>query len=360
MSHMTAQANSRHGRGRRDAGAGRAAGVLLGIAALVGAGFAGWTLYRVAAAPAPQETPEPAGPGVASMETVEAVLATVKRLRDEGQPSAAESVLSAAVRQYPSDQDLRLAFVDLLMAGRRWSEAYDQSLAAIEIGQVPAPVEFAAGTLANMTDRPALAAAHYANAMRLDPSNPDYPVYLAAVQLKMNQTQDAKASLAIATRLAPDRAQVYGMLAQIALAENKLGIAGQQIERARALQPAEPAWVLLEARIRKREGETERALELLHTLPQQEMDAPATLALMAECYGFLGRPGDAASRYLDAAERDPANADLAFEAAQWLERTGDRAAALRWARRAEQLGHRQASGWIQGLPPVPDAEPERP
>jgi len=360
MSHMTGHGNTRGWNGRRAAGLGRAGGVVLGIAALVGAGFAGWTLYRVAQAPAPQEAPEPSGPGMATMETVEAVLATVKRLRDEGQPSAAESVLSGAVRQYPADQDLRLAFVDLLMAGRRWSDAYDQSLAAIEIGQVPAPVEFAAGTLASMTDRPALAAAHYANAMRLDPSNPDYPMYLAAVQLKLNQTQDAKASLAIATRLAPDRAQVFGMLAQIALSENKLGIAGQQIARARQLQPAEPTWVLLEARIRKREGDTERALDLLHALPQQEMDMPATLALMAECYGFLGRPGDAASRYLDAAERQPTNADLAFEAAQWLERTGERAEALRWARRAEELGHRQASGWIQGLAAVPDAGSDRP
>jgi lipopolysaccharide biosynthesis regulator YciM len=150
------------------------------------------------------------------------------------------------------------------------------------------------------------------------------------------------------------------MLAQIALSENKLGIAAQQIERARQLQPAEPAWVLMEARIRKREGDTERALELLHTLPQQEMDMPGTLSLMAECYGFLGRPGDAASRYLDAAERQPTNADLAFEAAQWLERTGERAEAVRWARRAEELGHRQASGWIQGLPPIQDEEPAQP
>ncbi len=359
MSHMTGHRCGR-GWGRRGAGLGRAGGVALGIAALIGAGFAGWTLYRVVQSPAPQKSAEPTGPGVASMETIEAVLATVKRLRDEGQPSAAESVLSGAVRQYPADQDLRLAFVDLLMVQRRWSDAYDQSLAAIQIGQVPAPVEFTAGTLANMTNRPALAAAHYANAMRLDPNNPDYPVYLASVQLKLNETQDAKASLAIAARLAPDRAQIYGMLAQIALSENKLGIAGQQIVKARQIQPAEPAWVLMEARIRKREGDTERALDLLHTLPRQELDMPGTLALLAECYGFLGRPGEAVSRYLDAAERQPTNPELAFEAAQWLERAGERAEAVRWARRAEELGHPRASGWLRGLATVPDQSADQP
>mgnify|MGYP001157853922 CR=1 FL=1 len=328
-------------------GLGRTGGILLGIAALAGTGFAGWTLYRVAAAPA--ETPEggPSGPGVAPVGTVEAVLATVKRLRDGGQPGAAEKVLSDAVRQFPADQDLRLAFADLLMTQRRWDEAYDQHLAAIEIGPVPAGVEFAAGTLANMTNRPALAAAHYANAMRLDPNAPDYPLYLASVQLKLNQTQDAKASLAIAGRLAPDRAQVWGMLAQIALSENKLGIAAQQVERARQLQPEQPAWVLMEARIRKREGDPARALDLLHTLPQQELDAPGTLALLAECYGMLGRPGDAASRYLDAAGRDPKDPDLAFEAALWLERTGEHAEAVRWATRAAELGHPRAPGWLR-------------
>lgn len=331
-------------------GIGRAAGIVLGVAALAGAGLAGWTLYRVVSAPAPEAPGEPTGPGVASVETVQAVLATVKRLRDEGQPSAAETVLSNAVRQFPMDQDLRLAFADLLMTQRRWGEAYDQHLAAIEIGPVPAPVEFAAGSLASMTERPALAAAHYSNAMRLDAGNADYPMYLASVQMKQNQLAEAKASLAIAARIAPDRAQVYGMLAQIALTENRLAIAGQQVERARQLQPAEPAWVLMEARIRKREGDTERALDLLHTLPQRELDRKDTLALLAECYGFLGRPGDAASRYLDAAERQPRNADLAFETAQWLERAGDREQAVRWARRAADLGHPRAAAWIDALP----------
>lgn len=358
MSGMTRGASSsvRMGRGGitrsrfARSGIGRAAGIVLGVAALAGAGLAGWTLYRVASAPAPETPVEPSGPGVASVETVEAVLATVKRLRDEGQPSGAETVLSNAVRQFPMDQDLRLAFADLLMTQRRWGEAYDQHLAAIEIGPVPAPVEFAAGTLASMTDRPALAAAHYTNAMRLDAGNADYPMYLAGVQMQQKQLSEAKASLAIAVRLAPDRAQAYGMLAQIALTENRLAMAGQHVERARRLQPAEPTWVLMEARIRKREGDTERALDLLHALPQKELDQPETLALLAECYGFLGRPGDAASRYLDAAERAPGNADLAFETAQWLERTGEREQAVRWARRAAELGHPRATAWIDALP----------
>lgn len=333
---------------------------MLGVLALGGAGFAAWTLYGVASGPGVPTAAEPAGPGIAKQETVEAVLATVKRLHDDGQRGAAETVLSDAVRQFPSDQDLRLAFADLLMTQQRWEGAYDQHLAAIEIGPVPAGVEFTAGTLAFKTERPELALAHYQNAMRLDAANADYPMYLASIQMKLKQTQQAKASLAIAGRLAPERAQVWGMLAQILLTENKLGLAAQQIERARGLQPAEPAWVLVEARIRKREGDTERALELLHTLPQRELDQPVVLALLAECYGFLGRPGDAASRYMDAAERSPENPELAFESAVWLERTGQRDQAVRWAGRAAELGHPRASDWIGGLATADENAPDQP
>lgn len=327
-------------------GLGRVGGIALGLAALVGAGFAGWTIYRVAATPAPATPQTPDGPGIANTQTVEAVLSTVQQLIKEGQPSAAETVLSKAVRQFPADQDLRLSYGDLLMTGQRWSEAYDQYVGAIEIGPVPAPVEFSAGTLASMTDRPTLAAAHFAAAMRLDPGEPNYPMYLASTQLKLNQTNEAKASLAIAARMAPDRVQIWGMLAQIALTENKLEIAAQHIEKARRIQPTAPAWTLMDARIRKRRGEPEDALALLHTLPQQEMDQPATMALLAECYGMLGRPAEAASRYVDAAERNPEDADLAFESALWLQRAGEGAEAVRWARRAAGLGHPRAEAWI--------------
>lgn len=335
---------------------GRAAGVVLSLAALAGAGLAGWTLYRVAVAPPATPPEQPEGPGIARVETVEAVLATVKQLIHDGQPGAAESVLSKAVRQFPADQDLRLAYADLLMTRERWSDAYDQFLGAMEIGQVPATVEFTAGTLASMTDRPETAAEHFARAMRLDANEANYPMYLASVQMKLNRLAEAKASLAIAARLAPDRAQVWGMLAEIGLRENKAPIALQHVAKARDLRPNEPAWIVTEARVRNRMGEPDRAVDLLHALPQEEMERLAVLRLLAESYGLMGRPGEAASRFLDAAERSPGDADLAFEAAQWLERAGDRAEALLWARRAEDLGHERSGGWARALEPAgPDS-----
>lgn len=322
-------------------------GVLLAVLALGGAGFAGWTLYRVSTQPSQVPVEPMIEDGLASMETVEAVLASVQQLVKDENFVGAERVMAEAVRRFPSDQDLRLSFGDYLMTRERWSEAYDQYAAAIDAGAVPARAYFAAGTLASMSQRPQRAAEHYEQAMRADPNTPEFPLYLASARMKLSQWSQAKAALALAGRLAPDRAEVWGMYSQIALNENNLGIAAQQAERARQLEPNEPAWVLMEAKVRKRAGDPERALDLLSAMPQQVLDEPETLKLLAECYGMLGRPGDAASRYIDAAEREPGDASIAFEAALWLQRTGEGKEAIVWAEKARILGHERAGAWIE-------------
>lgn len=331
-------------------GKGRAAGIGLGLLALAGAGFAGWTLYSVTRSPAPVATPDAPETGMADMSTIEAVLASVQELVKDENFAAAEKVLSESVRKFPTDQDLRLAFGDFLMGRQRWQEAYDQYGAAIQAGPVPARVQFAAGTLANMAQRPELAAEHYRKAMETDAGVVEYPMYLAAVQMKMNRLNEAKASLALAARIDESRADIWGMFAQVALNENKPVIAEQQIAKARALEPDEPAWVLMDARIRKRDARPQEALDLISALPQTVIDEPETLELLSECYGMLGRPAEAASRYMDASERNPRDAELAFQAALWLDRSGERGEAIDWAKRAAMLGSEAARTWLDANP----------
>lgn len=329
---------------------GRAAGIGLGLLALAGAGFAAWTLYSVTQTPPPAATPGTPETGMADLPTIEAVLASVQQFVKDENFAAAEKVLSESVRRFPEDQDLRLAFGDFLMGRQRWQDAYDQYGAAIQAGPVPARVQFAAGTLANMAQRPELAAEHYRKAMETDAGVVEYPMYLAAVQMKMNRLNEAKASLALAARIDESRADIWGMFAQVALNENKPVIAEQQIAKARALEPDEPAWVLMDARIRKRDGRPQEALDLISALSQTTIDAPETLELLSECYGMLGRPGEAASRYMDASERNPRNAELAFQAALWLERSGERGEAIGWAKRAAMLGSEPARKWLDANP----------
>lgn len=331
-------------------------GVLLGIAALLAAGVAGYAIWSltqtpasVAPAPDSEGNANPAT-GIAQTESIEEILGAVQVYVRNQQFAQALTVLEKSVAQYPSDQELRLSLGDLYMMRQRYNEAYDQYLAAIEIGPSTAKAEFTAGTLANMLDRPELAEAHYSAAMRLDPSNPDIPVYLAAIQMKTNHLDEAKVNLALAGKMAPDSARIYAMRSEIALRQNKPTIALEQIRKARGIEPRALGWVLQEARVLKRQGDAQGAVDLLTALPQEQLEDPETAYQLAECYGMLGKPDEAASRLIDVADKHPTDPKLVFEVALWLERAGKREQALDWAGRAKMLGNARAGDWIASLP----------
>lgn len=330
-------------------------GVMLGIGALLASGVAGYALWTLTQSPAkPGEVvqgdpDEPKSQGIAATESIEEILGAVQVYVRNEQYAQATTVLEHAAAQYQSDQEIQFALGDLYMLQNRHSDAYAQYVAGIHIGPSNAIAEFTAGTLANMLDKLELAEMHYFASMRMDQTNPDTPMYLAAVQMKMNQLVNAKINLAKAGKLSPDRARIYVMRSEIAMRENKVQIALEQIRKARAIEPRELAWLLQEARVLKRAGNPEEAINLLSSLAQDQLEIPESAYILAECYGMVGRPGDAASRLMDVAAKYPDDAKLAFEVALWLERTGDRPAAIEWATKSHGLGHAQAKGWVDSL-----------
>lgn len=340
-----------HGNNSVRLGSARVTGLVLGVLALLGLVAAAYAIYTLAQ-PAPEsEIDEPTTQeGMASTQTLEGLLASVQTLVRDEEYSQAKTVLAAAVVQYPEDLDLRVSYGDLLMMTEDYAGAYDQFVAAIEIGPATADMEFTAGTLASTLDQNEAAVSHYERAQRMNPQNPEYPMYLAAVQIQMNNLKDAKTNLALAAQLAPDRAEIWAMRADVAIRENKNPIALQMVERARDLQPRVVEWIVLECKIQKRYGNPERAINMLTGLPEEHLQDPDVLKLLAECFGMVGRPGDAASRYVDAARAQPEDAELAFQSALWLERAGEREDATRWGARARDLGHPTASDWLRSLP----------
>lgn len=330
-------------------------GVLLGIGALVAACVAGYAMWSLTQSPVGPASPdsigidEPEAMGIAQTESIEEILGAVQVYVQNKQYPQATTVLEHAAGQYPNDQEIQFALGDLYMLQNLHEQAYGQYVAGIEIGPSTAVAEFTAGTLANMLDQLELAEGHYNASMRLDPKNPDTPIFLAAIQIKMNQLVNAKINLALAGKMSPDRARIYVMRSEIAMRENNMVIALEQIRRAIDLEPTEVAWILQEARVLKRSGKPEQALNQLASLPQEYIDLPETALIMAECYGMLGRPGDAASRLMDVAQKHPSDSKLAFEVALWLERIGERADAIEWAKKAEGLGNERAAGWIESL-----------
>ena len=294
------------------------------------------------------------GAVVAPSETVEQVLESVQVYVSREEYAQARAILEGAVRRYPSDAVLRYALGDLLMRQRDFSGAYDQFVGAIEVDPEPdASSFFTAGTLASTNGQKELAEAHYAKAMELDPSNPEYPLYLSNVQLSIGKVDAARASVAIAAKLAPSRAEVWATWAKIALRENALEVALQQARKAKAIQPTVAAWSVLEATVLKRMGEPEQAVQILTALGDTELEDPEAARTLADCYGMLGDPENGAAAVLAAARAHDGDPRLAFEAAVWLERSGDREEALKWARRARDLGHDRAGSWIGSLAESP-------
>jgi len=334
----------------------RILGVLIGLVALLAAGVAGYAIWTMTAQPTvvsptnEDETDDPQFQGMAKTESIEEILGAVQVYVRNQQYGEATTVLEHAVAQYASDQELRFALGDLYMHQTEHEKAYDQYIAGIEIGPQNAIAEFTAGTIANMLGRVELSEMHYYSSMKLDPTNPDTPIFLAAIQLKLNQLDEAKKNLAIAGRLAPDRARIFAMRSEIAMRENKATIALEQIRRARDIEPRDLGWILQEARVLKRNHDPEGAITLLTALPEEDLLIADTALILAECYGMVGRPGDAASRLIDVAQLNPQDSQLAFQIAQWLERASERETAIEWASKADMLGHPQASDWIDSLP----------
>ena len=337
-------------------GAARAAGIVLGIAVLgaaVFAGYAVWSLLQSPAQPTQAESDDGfADPsqGMAETESIEEILGAVQVYVREENFEAAQRVLEGAVATYPSDQELRLALGDLYLLTQQVGAAYEQYLAGIEIGPETWAAHFTAGTIANTLGQPEIAEVHYHSAMRLDPANPETPLYLAAIQIKLNKLTDAKASLAMASKADPDSPRAYAMRADIAMKENKPTIALEQVRKARAIEPNALGLVLLEAKALNRMQEPQEAVDLLTALPLEHAVSPDVVTVLAECLGMLGNFDDAASRMMDAAERHPDNADLQFETALWLQRAGRDREAVEWAQKAANGGSERAKQWLATLP----------
>ncbi|MDX2147138.1 MAG: hypothetical protein SFZ23_06410 [Planctomycetota bacterium] len=291
---------------------------------------------------------------------LDALLDAAGKYAQGGEFSKAEAILSQAIASAPDNQRLRLAFAEVLLAAKRPAESYDEYVAALSIGPRDAETEFRAGTVANMIDRPDRSVEHYLAAQRADPKNPQVPLFLAQVQTKLGQLEEAKANLVIAATMTPEKAVVWGSLAEIALRQNVTSMAAQHIAKARELEPESAVWRLLEARVLKRDGNAIAALQLLAGLDEQTRAQKPILAIMAECYGMLRRPSDAASLYVNAADEQVNDAELAFQAALWLERAGDTKGAIDYARRAEMAGHSDAGKVVARLSDAAESRSREP
>lgn len=305
--------------------------VVLLVLALAGALV---LVVRGALSPSPAE----AKPGTGSAENIDAILNAAEVYVKQLEPAKAEAILKEAIAKYPQEARLCLSYGELLVAQRRPGEAYPMYEKAIALGKPDAKLQFDAGTVASSAGKPDRAEEHYAAAQGLSPNDAQIPIYLAQTQLKLDKLTDAKKNLLLAANLDPEKAIVWGTLGEIALRENHAEMAVQHVAKARTLDPYNVVWRLVEARAKKRLGRAEEALQGLVGLSMSEQREPGVLAVMGECYGLLRRPEDAAGLYAKHAESEPTDAQLALDAAVWMERAGKLDEARRFAQRSAMLG----------------------
>jgi tetratricopeptide (TPR) repeat protein len=299
-------------------------------------------------APAAANGASPAAPP-ASATSIAAALDSGRTLSRQGEWGKAEAVLRAAAQRAPEDQEIRVALAEACLGLKRYPESYEQYEKALAIGPRDSKLEFAAGQVASQAGMNDRAIEHYSMAQASDPKNPSIPLMLGLAQRKAGTIDAAKASLLRAANLDPSNAYAWGSMADIALNENNLELASQHIAKARQLQPESKEWRLIEARVLARKGDPERALMgLLPMDPSQKREAQVA-RLIAQCYGMLNRPRDAAATLADAAESDPKNADLAFEAGTAMLHAGDKPKAREFALRAKELGHQGADDLLTKL-----------
>lgn len=273
-----------------------------------------------------------------------------RRYLNQGEAGKAEPILLAMLDRSPRDQDALTLLAETMLAQSKPKDALALYLRAIAVGPDHAELRFAAATVAIEAGEPERAIEHYQAAERLDPASPKHPLYLAQVQRSLGKVDAAKASLLRAASLDPDLAIAWGVLADIALGENAVPLARQHIARARAADPANVHWRVIEARILRRDNQPAEAVRLLAALGDdalaEEVNATAELAMS---YGLLGRADDAAGIWMRASAKRPEDAAAAYEAAQWLDRAGRRDEALIFADAAAALGHAPAKALASRL-----------
>ncbi|MBL9032982.1 MAG: tetratricopeptide repeat protein [Phycisphaerae bacterium] len=306
--------------------------LVVAVLAMLGLIYAG-----IGGGPAPVAAKAPA-PSAGVSELVE----SGRRMMQRGDWGAARAVLGEAASRHADDQGVRIALAEACLGARDFAAAYEQYEKALAIGPREGSLEFAAGQAASSAGLNERAIEHFSMAQSADPKNAAYALRLGLTLRKAGRNAEAKATLLRAANLDPDLAHAWGMLADIALAENNVNLALQHVARARGLQPEAMEWRLIEARALKRHGDPERALHLLVPLDASQRREPPVARLIAECHGMLGRHAQAADAIALASLAMPTDGVLAYDAAAAFERAGNRAKAIEHAKRAAMLGNSAA------------------
>ena len=323
--------------------------LLVGGAILLGFGVrAVWRMMRPGPVSLSQAEPT-IDEIMADLDTFDAVVHASQDYLSRGKSGTAMAILDRAVDLYPGEGSLHALRGQALVSLGKKDKALEAFERACFVGPDSAVNRDFAATLAAELGLDTQAVSHWARAQQLAPDNPKYPLYRAQVERRLGKVDEAKASLMLAGGLDPDIGVVWATLAAIALDENNPEMVLQHIARARALEPGNVSYRVIEAKGLRRLNRPGDALTLLGALDEASRTNLDVVEEMALCYGMLSKPKDAAALYDAALAKRPDDGPLALTTAEWFERAGDKATALDRAQRAAMLNARGAREMVERL-----------
>ena len=212
----------------------------------------------------------------------------------------AEKILEELIKVAPKNPAVLRQLYELRLFQGRYQDAYATIRSLLDIDSDDPEQYFNAGTIAFKIGKLTQAEVHYQQAATMDVTNPKYPLYLAQTQVKLHEYSEAKINLLKVINLNGSVHEAFGTLAEIALIENKLDIAAQDIERARTVAPNFLKWRIIEAKIIRRKGKPEEALQRLNAITDPKIRLLSEVVdEKAVCWAMLGEPEKAAQEYVN-------------------------------------------------------------
>ena len=301
-----------------------------------------------------EEQPPAQGP-VMTPAAIETSLDAAERYLASGNPTEAEAIAVRMVQSAPDHHgphdllgriSVRRA-LGLQAAGRDqeatdvFAVAYGHYQQAVQRAPTLSGLQQTAGEIAVLAARPQKAMAHYEAAMELAPGDPRPPLYMAQVHMAAGASEEARRWIEHVLVIEPRQPHALATLALIEAEAENWPAAFDSIGRARAEQPDDLGLRVVEARLHRRHGNPERALELLLALEEYDHVDMVVTAELAANWLLIEEPAravDAWSRCFNAQQGSKQSGRIAIEVALAWIKAGSMEEASVWLDQAAVLG----------------------
>lgn len=266
---------------------------------------------------------------------------------NQGRPLEAQAVLTKLVTDYPGDPVGHALLGQMHMAQDQWKPAYASLSRSLELDEEQAEIHFAAGTVAELLDKDAVAITHYKRAAELEPGDGRYPLRVANAALKAKSYDDARIYALRVLKLDDTASQGYAILAAVAAQQNQIDSAIDRYNK--AIERTDPqterakfvSYTLWKAQLLRRKADPkgrEEALNLLLALPESQTNTNLRVTSeLSQTYLSLNRKLDAAEVWADWCADNPLDAKAAANAGLCYQRAGKTKNAQLWHTRAVKL-----------------------